>query len=439
MAPDGTSTLAPPARSAARSRLLAAARGPGALGARGRWLDGGRRAALGDAARALLLSRLLVLVAGLAAVAAAGERAGAARRFDPERLTVPFGALGDALLAPAARWDAVWYLRIAEHGYGLDAFRPAFFPLYPLLVRIAGAAVGSLVLGGVLVSVACFGVALYLLRRLTALELGPEAARGAVWLTAAFPMAFFFSAVYAEALFLALSVGCVYAARTDRWAWAGTLGLLATATRSAGVVLLVPLAVLLWEHRGAGMGRRAAWLALVPLGIAAFCGGLALRGAGPGAPLAAQAEWSRELAFPFAGVWEGTRAAWDGARQLLPGSTDRLSERAGASLLENARLDVQLWVFMGVAVAALLGTARRLPPAYAAYVLAALALPLSTPVAAQPLMSLPRFVAVLFPLFMWGGWWLTRRGRPTRVAVAAAWIGGLVVFTGQFATWRWVA
>lgn len=47
--------------------------------------------------------------------------------------------------------------------------------------------------------------------------------------------------------------------------------------------------------------------------------------------------------------------------------------------------------------------------------------------------------AVLFGLFMWGRWWLARRGRPTRVAVGAAWTLGLVVFTGRFTTWRWVA
>ena len=406
----------------------------------GRWLHAGRRAALADAARALLVTRLLVLAAGLVALVTVGERPGAGTGFDPEGLTVPFGALGDALVAPAARWDAVWYLTIAERGYGLDAARPAFFPLYPLLARGAGAVLGSTLLGGILVSLVAFGVARYLLRRLTELELGPEAARAAVWLTAAFPAALFFSAVYSEALFLALSVGCVYAARTDRWAWAGVLGLLATATRSAGVILLVPLVILLWQHRGAGWWRRAPWVGLVPLGIAAFCGWLALRGAGAHAPFDAQAEWYRELGAPFAGLWEGASAAWDGARQLLSGSSDRIFfAHAGGDPFEVARLNLMLFGFLVLALVALVGAARRLPPVYVAYVLAALALPLSTPVEAQPLMSLPRFVAVLFPLFMWGGWWLARRGRPTRVALGVTSTTGLVVFTGQFATWRWVA
>jgi hypothetical protein len=434
MTPDGTSTLVRPARPPAAGRV------PAALHPERAWLDPGRRAALADAGRALLVTRALVLAVALAAPAVVGERAGAAAAFDPQRLTVGAGAVGDALLAGAARWDAVWFLAIAGEGYGTDPQRPAFFPLYPLLARAAGVLVGSTVVGGVLVSLTALAAALYLLRRLTALELGAPAARLAVWLTAAFPMSFFFSAVYSEALFLAVSVGCVHAARMDRWATAGVLGLLATATRSAGVVLLVPLAVLLWQHRHTGLARRAPWAALVPLGAAAFCGWLALRGGGARAPFDAQAEWYRELAVPFSGVWEGTVAAWDGARQLLSGSrTPVYFEASGGDPFETAWANLEQWGYLVLAAVGLVGVARRLPPAYAGYVAAALALPLSAPVAPQPLMSLGRFVLVLFPLAMWGGWWLSRRGRTARAAVALVWVAGLVVSTGRFATWRWVA
>jgi hypothetical protein len=70
-------------------------------------------------------------------------------------------------------------------------------------------------------------------------------------------------------------------------------------------------------------------------------------------------------------------------------------------------------------------------------VAAALVLPLSFPVKPQPLMSLPRFLAVLFPIFMWLA--LVTEERRTTPQVAAASAVGLGLFTAQFATWHWIS
>ncbi|MDP8967822.1 MAG: hypothetical protein M3N04_04410, partial [Actinomycetota bacterium] len=202
--------------------------------------------AVADAWRALWISRLLVWAAAIAAVALFGLSDRAAD-FDPAGLTTGYGATGDALAAPLGRWDSVWFMAIAADGYD-GGGREAFFPLYPLVVRLAGAPLGSALVGGALASTALLAVALVLLHRLVALDHPRAVARNAVLVTALFPMSFFFSAVYSESLFLALSIGAVYAARRERWAWAGTLGLLAATTRSAGVLLLVPLAMIyLWD------------------------------------------------------------------------------------------------------------------------------------------------------------------------------------------------
>jgi mannosyltransferase PIG-V len=380
-------------------------------------------AAIADSAGALVVSRLLVWGAGSVAVAVWGLGA-RVTLFDPGAVTHPFGAAGDALVAPFARWDSVWYLAIANDGYPADdPRRAAFFPLYPLLVRAANTVVGEPIIAGALVSLACFAVALVLLHRLTALELGAPAARMTVWALALFPGAVFFSAVYSEALYLALSIGSLYAARTGRWGLAGAAGALGAATRSAGVLLVVPLAVL-WLARGERRPRDAAWIAVVPLGLGAFCAALAAGGGDALAPFHAQDIWFRHFAGPFVGVWDGTTAAWRGLQHL--------GDKA-------ARADVVLFCFLVLAVPAVVGTLRRLPPAYGAYVLAALALPLSYPVGPQPLMSLPRFLAVLFPLFMWLGAWLADGGRARRIAVLVPSAAGLVAVTAVFATWHWIA
>jgi hypothetical protein len=100
--------------------------------------------------------------------------------------------------------------------------------------------------------------------------------------------------------------------------------------------------------------------------------------------------------------------------------------------LVSASHDVVLLCFLIGTVVALVGVFRVLPFAYGAYSLLALALPLSYPVAGEPLMSLPRFALVLFPLSMW----MHPRARaPLMVCSAVA----MAFFTAAFATWHWVS
>src|SRR3954471_3861459 len=182
--------------------------------------------------RATLASRALIWTAGIAALLV-WDTSGREHDFDPFGLTRPFAAFGDLLFGPAARWDSSWCLGIADTGYS-DTGRTAFFPLYPLLVRAGGWIVGSPLVAGVLISGACLVVALAALHELTRLELGDGPARWTVLALALSPMSFFFSAVYSESLFLALSAGALLAARRERWWWAGVLGPAAAVARPQG-------------------------------------------------------------------------------------------------------------------------------------------------------------------------------------------------------------
>src|SRR5258708_757595 len=154
-------------------------------------------AALRLAWRATWTTRLLVWAAGVGALLVWGT-SGREAAFDPAGLTSPFGAFGDLLAGPAARWDSSWYLGISISGYGGDPSRAAFFPLYPLLARGGGWIVGSPLVAGALISCACLVAALAALHELTRLELGEGAARWTVLALAVSPMSFFFSAVYSE-------------------------------------------------------------------------------------------------------------------------------------------------------------------------------------------------------------------------------------------------
>jgi hypothetical protein len=155
----------------------------------------------------------------------------------------------NAVVSPAARFDSAWLLEIADHGYAVDA-RTAFFPLYPIVVAAVAALTGSTLVAGIAVSVVCSLGALYLLHRFVTLDHGTEVARITVWIVACFPLAFCLSAVYTGGLFLLLSVGSLYAARLGNWPVACACAGLAAGTRSAGVLLVIPLlAVMLYGPR----------------------------------------------------------------------------------------------------------------------------------------------------------------------------------------------
>jgi hypothetical protein len=453
--------------------------------------------ALRESWRALWCSRLVVWAAAVGAVLAFGL--GPVRgAFNAPGLTRGFGRLGDLLAAPAARWDSAWYLVIAHYGYRPElspytASRAAFFPLYPLGISALSRLGLPPILAGVSISLGALWLALYGIHRLTALELeggaraghragllgatapgSGEIARLAVLITALAPMAFFFSAVYSESLYLALSVGLFWFARKGQWAAVGVLGALAAATRSAGVVLALPALMLYLygpraDHqaarvgpqprantRGAGLAAHGAglaarirpryklrrdvlWLLLIPAGLGAYMTYLALSGGNALMPFGAQAVWGRQFAGPFLASWDGAKAAFEGARQLLSFQSRHLYfPLAGSTPAIESAHNLMLFAFLVAGIVATVGVLRRLPLAYGAYVVAALALPLSYPVSTEPLMSLPRFLLVLFPLNMWLA--LRLAGRPRlQIGTLALCVALLAFFTAEFATWHWVA
>jgi hypothetical protein len=388
-------------------------------------------------------TRAAVLLVAIFAALSFGPAAGGlaernAATFDEPALT---HAVADPLLSPLARWDAAWYLRIADSGYAGSDVRAAFFPLYPLLVRgLAtpfGASPGALLVAAYAIALAAFLGALVLLYRLVSLELGRPLARPVLLLLAVFPAAVFFGAPYSESLFLLLAVAAFYSARTDRWAWAGAAAAGAAATRSAGVLLLLPLAMLWWSSRERRV-RDAAWLLLAPLGLAAYACFLGLAEGDAWRFLDVQDAWSRELAVPLAGAWEGFTAALDGARQLVSGQREVVYfEEAAGDPYRIAGINLMLFGSLVFAVVACIGCLRRLPRAYGTWVAVSLVLALTFPVKPQPLMSLPRFLAVLFPIFMWLALWSEERRATARVAAVSAL--GLGLFTAQFASWHWIS
>jgi hypothetical protein len=118
-------------------------------------------------------------------------------------------------LNPWTTYDSYHFMNVALAGYKPQTAN--FFPLYPLLLRLAGGNIIVMSAWGVLLSNAAFAVALYYLYCLTRLDCNARLARLAVMVLAFFPTTAYFSAVYSESVFLLLSVAAFYYVRRNRW------------------------------------------------------------------------------------------------------------------------------------------------------------------------------------------------------------------------------
>ncbi len=371
-------------------------------------------AAWRDAALALLVSRALAWGAALLAYATLPVRAPGG----PAGMPGWVGALG-------LRWDAAHLHALGQHGYpGAGAFGGenwAFLPGYPALV----AALGGSWWAGLAVSLAGALLGLWAVRGLGEALVGPAAARRAVWLLALFPGSLFLTAFYSEGLFLALSAGAVLAAQRRRWLLAGALGAAATLTRSTGVLLAVPLALLAWRSPGgAGRGRALAAVAALPAALGGWLLYAHAHAHDALAPVHAEQIWGRAFHGPLSAI----PYAFGDAGAALP----RALQAAVPGQFEPPWMKLALLAMLLGALVACAGALRRLGPGLGLYAALALAVPLSSPWPVHPLMSLPRFLAVLFPLFLWLG----TRERALR-PLAVVFVAGLAVLSARFGVWAW--
>lgn len=157
--------------------------------------------------------------------------------------------LHDAILGPWQRFDALWYMWLATHGYGAHDGSTVYFPLYPLLIKLVSVPLGgNAMLAALVVSNLCLIGLLLVLHRLVAGRFGIGAARGAVLLLCVFPTSFFLLGAYTESLFLLLVVGSFLAIDGDRRGLAALLAFLAALTRLQGIVLALPLVWMAAAH-----------------------------------------------------------------------------------------------------------------------------------------------------------------------------------------------
>jgi hypothetical protein len=330
-------------------------------------------------------------------------------------VTGPRGLIGNDgrahLLGALGAWDGRWYRTVAANGYLLEPGRqsdPAFFPLYPLLLRALHRLGLGYLTGGVILSQLAFLAALASLAVLTREFFGEAFTRRTVVYVALFPMGFVFSMAYPESIVLCAILLAAVAALRGRWIAAAILMTLGTLGRPEALFISIPLLALASRERGPqrGLAFGAAAAPLAALGSFALYLGLTLHD-----PLA----------------WTHAERAW--GRQFTPLGSIRAIEGLARSVTGNA------WVLRDVAFLVvylvLLWAAERAgaPRAW----VAAGAIVVVLPTFSGSFHSIGRF-GLLAPAAFWG---LGALGASQR-ADAAIRAAGAVLLVGGTISLAWV-
>ena len=322
-----------------------------------------------------------------------------------------------------AQWDVAHFLTIGTQGYA-DPNNMAFFPGWPLVLRVFTEFGLSPVLMGSVVALVCSLLAAFALRRLA----GAWAA--VAWLLA--PTAVFTAVPYTEAAFCAAAFWAWERAEQRRWGQAALLAALACTLRVSGLFLIGALVLLALTQplrgrgsrgsgrpagrsRAGGRGVALAWL-LLPVAV---LGGYVLYLYGLTgswtAWFSAQADgWHRGFHWP----WEALRNHWDVLWRPTPEHPEWVWMYRGEIVAWSA----------GVVVTFVCLARKRI--AEAGWVgVQVLAFSLS-----YWLMSVNRAVLLWFPLWKLIGEFIDARAKhPTRGWLIVAWVVGLLAWALQIA------
>jgi hypothetical protein len=371
------------------------------------------RSYLGRAGIAYLVSRLCV-VAG-AAIVAAQEVAEANRLGTPR----PKNAVG-LIMQVLTSWDGQWYYRIIRTGYPstippnvtyeMPEARAAFFPVYPMLVRIVDTVLpGREVFAGVLVNFVLGALAVWLVGLLARELFDERIAYRAMLIMAFFPGSVVLSLTYSEATLIVLAAACLLMLQRQHWAAAGVLAAIGTATRPNGLALVAACVVASWlaiRHRRAWRSLIAP--ALAPLGFIGFQLYLRIH-TGEWAWFRVQSEaWDEGTSFGYTAV----KNTLEAIVHPLASPTDIVTALSVVAMV------FLVWVMRR----------RQLPwpiVAYVAVVLLLMVLP-------STVTARPRFVYTAFPAFIsFAAWWPDDREEAWGLTIAMC-TAGLVTLTGLY-------
>jgi Gpi18-like mannosyltransferase len=146
----------------------------------------------------------------------------------------PYWPVSSPLLFPWANFDGVHYLSIATKGY-TDNER--FFPLFPILINSLSVIFRNQFFVGLFISNVCLLLCLIVFYKLICFDYPKKTALWSIIFFIIFPTSFYFVGIYAESLFLLLTLLSFYYSRRRQWLIASFFAFLLTITRPIGIII----------------------------------------------------------------------------------------------------------------------------------------------------------------------------------------------------------
>jgi hypothetical protein len=350
---------------------------------------------------------------------------------------VPAPLTGPAayLTGPWMRWDANFYVSIAQRGYTIAGISP-FLPLYPALLRMTSLALGGHTVAAALAvsTIATFATFVCLYRLVVRLTASDDIARLALAVACLLPTAFYLMAPYTEAVFLAFSLSAILCALDRRWGRATVFAVLASLTRQQGVLLAALALPELWSalrqawSQRASAGRRLhdLWrrVSLAAYGLWMLVLVYGLRMPSPAQSLTSSTQgWGQHFTIPGLGVLV----------DLI-----MLIARTGDVLFHH--IDIALDAVAAIFAAwGLIVARRRLPPGLLLYLALCWCVALTKVTAIGTTNSASRYLLALLPLCFVPAMWLAKAKPPVRVV----WFTACVLLSAwvflYWMLWSWVA
>jgi len=319
-------------------------------------------------------------------------------------------------LAMWQRFDANWYISIAENGYGGIEGDDHFPPLFPMLIRLMRPLFGSTFLAGLFISHLATSYAIKLLHDVFLEWGGSPAGKRSLFLMLIYPTSFFLFSVYTESLFLVTALLSIRSMKTRSWGWAGFWAFCAILTRLQGAAMLLPMLYLMWMDYPF-LRKPVHWMGLtLPAMGGLFYLYLRSRQVTNGVLPFVESEWHARLVPPWETYWYAIRTLFSG---------------------DFTFVDVLNWAVVTLFVILLISGWRKIPLEYNLYATGSLLIMLIRIVETQPLISMSRYSLTLFPAFFVLG--LAGENLWIRRSIAYPFILLNMYLSAQFLSWGWVA